>query len=427
MTPDDSTVDEAAPDAAAAPEAEAGAAETSDGAEDEAGEDDEKGRWRRALDLYLEGKLTESLELVDAILAANPETDLRPRLERLRRRAADRIETEPEEAAADATSGEDEGEADADADADADGDEVEGDASDVDEGDASDVDEGDASEGERSEADGATEVVDEAGVDEADAASATDADETQQAQTPSGRVLRVETPAPEGKLGKKQRVGGVRRVVRRPPGAPAPAAAKAPAAPAAKAAPAKLHPGAATKVGVEKVHAGVENVAKLVRGLETNLVRIAEAYQRVTQVSKRKEQAYDQLYEELRTYKDNFLLSAQKPLFRDILLLYDAVSRAQRRFADGEEQVSRDEAVKALQDIIDEILEVLYRRDIERIDEQPDRLDIDFQKPVRRIETDDPNEDKTVESVVRDGFRMDGALLRPQEVVVKRCLKEKGQ
>ena len=133
------------------------------------------------------------------------------------------------------------------------------------------------------------------------------------------------------------------------------------------------------------------------------------------------------LYEELRTYKDNFLLSAQKPLFRDILLLYDAVSRAQRRFADGEEQVSRDEAVKALQDIIDEILEVLYRRDIERIDEQPDRLDIDFQKPVRRIETDDPNEDKTVESVVRDGFRMDGALLRPQEVVVKRCLKEKGQ
>ncbi|MCA8922628.1 MAG: nucleotide exchange factor GrpE [Planctomycetes bacterium] len=440
MSPDDSTVDEAAPDAAAPAEADANEAE--------AGEEDEKARWRRALDFYLEGRLTESLALVDAILEANPESDLRPRLERLRRRAADRIETEPE--------GE-EPEEDAEADADAPEDVSEAEAEGGDEGssdedpssgddEASEVAEAPEEAAPTSEqaAEAATEVVEAApepaAATPAEASgAATKTEEDALSQTPSGRVVRVETPPPESKVAKKQaRAGGVRRVVRKP-AAPASgvtsgsgAAVKSTAAPgpaAVKAAtgPSKLHPNAATKIGVEKIHGSVENVAKLIRGLETNLVRIAEAYQRVTLVSKRKEQAYDQLYEELRTYKDNFLLSAQKPLFKDILLLYDGVRRAQKRFEDGEEQVSREDAIKAFQDILEEILEVLYRRDIERIEEQPERLEIDFQKPVRRIETDDPNEDKQVDQIVRDGFRMDGAILRPQEVVVKRCLKEKGQ
>jgi len=433
MTPDDSTVDEAAPDAAAPPEADADAADAGEGEEE-----DEKARWRRALDLYLEGKLSESLELVDAILEATPETDLRPRLERLRRRAADRIENEPEEAEESAEEADDEAEdeaSDSDEADEAPAEEAQAPA----EAEAPAADEEAPAEEEPTEeapaeeepAEEAPAAEEAAAGEEAASDATTKAEEAAQAKSPSGRVVRVETPPPDAKAKKQQaRAGGVRRVVRRP-GTPATkgpgTATKSGSGAVAKSGPAKLHPNAATKAGVEKLNGNVDNVAKLVRGLETNLVRIAEAYQRVTVVSKRKEQAYDQLYEELRTYKDNFLLGAQKPLFRDIILLYDGVTRAQKRFSEGDEQVSREDAVKALQDILEEILEMLYRRDIERIEEQPEKLDIDFQKPVRRIETDDPSEDKKVESIVRDGFRMDGAIFRPQEVVVKRCLKEKGQ
>ena len=156
------------------------------------------------------------------------------------------------------------------------------------------------------------------------------------------------------------------------------------------------------------------------------MVKIAEAYQKVTRDTKRKDQAYDQLYEELRQYKDNFLLSAQKPLFKDLILLFDGMARTIRTFEEGEgETVPRADAIESLKHLQDEILEVLYRRDIEQIEERPDKLDIDFQKPVRRIDTDNPDEDRMIDQVVREGFRLNGVLLRAQEVVVKRCIKER--
>ena len=169
----------------------------------------------------------------------------------------------------------------------------------------------------------------------------------------------------------------------------------------------------------------IETMSKAMRGVENHTLKVAEAYQRLSQSGKRKEQAYDQLYEELRTYKDNFLLQAQKPLFKDIILLFDGVRRTMRAFEEQEEAPSKEQVAESLQHLQDEILEVLYRRDIELIEDHPDVLDIDFQKPIRRIETDDPSEDRKVDQVLREGFRMNDVVLRPQEVVVKRCLKER--
>lgn len=161
------------------------------------------------------------------------------------------------------------------------------------------------------------------------------------------------------------------------------------------------------------------------RGVEAHTMKVAEAYQRVAKSSKRKEQAYDQLYEELRSYKDNFLLSAQKPLFKDLILLFDGVRRTMRSYQESEEAPTKEEIAQSLTHLQDEILEMLYRRDIEQIEDYPEVLDIDFQKPVQRIETDDPSEDRKIAQVVREGFRMNGLVLRPQEVVVKRCTKER--
>jgi molecular chaperone GrpE (heat shock protein) len=176
---------------------------------------------------------------------------------------------------------------------------------------------------------------------------------------------------------------------------------------------------------LDRIRVELESLGKVVGGVENHTMKVAEAYQRISRAHKRKEQAYDQLYEELRSYKDNFLLSAQKPLFKDIILLFDGVRRTARSIKEKEEAPTKEEILQALEHLQDEILEVLYRKDIELIEEHPDVLDIDFQKPVRRVETDDPAEDRKIEQVVREGFRMNDVVLRPQEVVVKRCLKER--
>ena len=41
------------------------------------------------------------------------------------------------------------------------------------------------------------------------------------------------------------------------------------------------------------------------------------------------------------------------------------------------------------------------------------------------LETDNPEEDRMIDQVVREGFRLNGVILRPQEVIVKRCTKER--
>ena len=270
---------------------------------------------------------------------------------------------------------------------------------------------------------------------EAEAEAATEA-ATEAPTTESGRVAsesgRVASESGRvGVEGDPRRPRGSRphQAQRRPAQRPAPAGA--PRGPgrrpqAAQARPPRGAPTAnALARDLEKLQDNVERMAKSLRGVESHTMKVAEAYQRVARSGKRKEQAYDQLYVELRQYKDNFLAQAQKPLFKDLILLFDGVRRTARSYQESEEPLTKEAVVKSLEHLSDEILEMLYRRDIEQIEDYPDVLDIDFQKPVQRIETDDPSEDRKIEQVVREGFRMNGLVLRPQEVVVKRCTKER--
>jgi len=172
---------------------------------------------------------------------------------------------------------------------------------------------------------------------------------------------------------------------------------------------------------LDKVTNELDRVNKSVGLVETHIVKVAEAYQKLARDQKRKDQAYDQLYEELRQYKANFLAESQRPLLKDVILVFDGIARSLAGFsASAEATVDRKAVVDALSHAKDELLEVLYRRDIELISERPSKLDVGFQKPVERVATDKPEEDRDIAQVLREGFRLNGVVLRPQEVVVKR-------
>ncbi|RMG11316.1 MAG: hypothetical protein D6731_15770, partial [Planctomycetota bacterium] len=73
-----------------------GRGEGSAAEEERAGPPDSAAAYKQALDCYLHGPLRRALEIVDEILAREPDTELKPRLERLRRRAQERLAKEPE-------------------------------------------------------------------------------------------------------------------------------------------------------------------------------------------------------------------------------------------------------------------------------------------------------------------------------------------
>lgn len=131
-----------------------------------------------------------------------------------------------------------------------------------------------------------------------------------------------------------------------------------------------------------------------------------------------KEKAFDSLYAELKQYKDDFIFQSQKSLLLDLLLFYDSMNWFQESLVN--QQASPEVIADSFQYLIDEFLEVLYRRDVLPVD-QADTFDRQVHKAVKVENTDDPARDYTVAQVLKRGFNRGDRSLRPEEVVIYRA------
>lgn len=127
--------------------------------------------------------------------------------------------------------------------------------------------------------------------------------------------------------------------------------------------------------------------------------------------------AFEKLYEELRQYKEDFIFQAEKPLLLDLLLLYDSMVWFQERMSSGE--LSPDVASDNFQYLIDELVEVLYRRDVTPAS-TGERFDRTVHKAVSVVPTETEADDQKITRVVKRGFVRGERVLRPEEVVVAR-------
>ncbi len=129
------------------------------------------------------------------------------------------------------------------------------------------------------------------------------------------------------------------------------------------------------------------------------------------------QQAFDQLYKELKQYKDDFLFQAEKPFLLDLLLFYDSLQWFGTSLQKGE----MDPTViqESYQYLVDEFLELLYRRDVIPAD-PVEKFDRRVHKAVRLVPAATPAEDWKIDSVLKRGFLRGDRVLRPEEVTVAR-------
>lgn len=137
-----------------------------------------------------------------------------------------------------------------------------------------------------------------------------------------------------------------------------------------------------------------------------------------------KEKTIDKINEELKTYKDNFFFQLQKPIFIELIMLYDSLERTLNSM-ETTEDLSKEQITEWLQALKDELLEILYRRDIMPFDEHPDVLDYKLHKTVKTVPTSEESENNKVEKVIKAGFRWNDKVLRPEEVIIKKHIKSK--
>lgn len=127
--------------------------------------------------------------------------------------------------------------------------------------------------------------------------------------------------------------------------------------------------------------------------------------------------AFDTLYDELRQYKEDFMFQAEKPFLLDLLLFYDSLNWFHQSLQKRE--MSPDVVSDSFQYLLDEFLELLYRRDVVPA-EGAEKFDRKLHKAVRVVPAANAADDWKIESVLKRGFVRADRQLRAEEVAVFR-------
>ena len=124
--------------------------------------------------------------------------------------------------------------------------------------------------------------------------------------------------------------------------------------------------------------------------------------------------AFDTLYQELQQYKTDFLFQFEKGFLIDLLSFYDSLIWYQNMLEAG-----TADSKESFTYLIEEFFEVLRRRDVlptpttESLDRKKHRV-------IQIENTDDPQQDKMVASVIRRGFMRGERVLREEEIALFR-------
>ena len=146
----------------------------------------------------------------------------------------------------------------------------------------------------------------------------------------------------------------------------------------------------------------------------TALHELIEARMRQDDIQQK---AFDQLYEELRQYKDDFVFQQEKPFLLDLLLFYDSLNWFQQSLA--RKEMSADVITDSFQYLLDEFLELLYRRDVTPC-ESVEKFDRKMHKAVRVVPASAAADDWKVQAVLKRGFTRGDKQLRAEEVAIAR-------
>ena len=130
------------------------------------------------------------------------------------------------------------------------------------------------------------------------------------------------------------------------------------------------------------------------------------------------QQAFDALYEELKLYRENFLEAAEKPLLLDLLLFYDSMNwfRSAMDKEDSSEVVIQD----SFQYLMDEFLEILYRRDVVPMEART-QFDRSRQRAIKAQPTPEHDKHEQIARVLKRGFLRGEKVLRLEDVEIYRA------
>jgi molecular chaperone GrpE len=172
-------------------------------------------------------------------------------------------------------------------------------------------------------------------------------------------------------------------------------------------------------------NSGVDRVDLLsaaVQRISTQLKDLTDVFNARLLYDRAKEEAFERLYSDLDQLKKNAAQDNIKPLLLDLILLYDRMDHAHREAA-STDGADGSIVIRIVKSFIDELLEVLYRRDVGLIEVLSPAFDPSQQRAIGVEIVEDPAQNQRVATIVRRGFWLGSRILRPEDVIVRRYVK----
>ena len=141
---------------------------------------------------------------------------------------------------------------------------------------------------------------------------------------------------------------------------------------------------------------------------------------------------FDALHEELKSYKDSFLLeTVQKPIIRDLITFYDHLIEIHRQMRETVTEAAKSDGqspvlnrLKTMEMNIEHncefIVEVLARLEVTILPIGTGKLDKHKQRAVAVEIAEDPDEDLNVARTIKRGFMWKERVVRAEEVVLRK-------
>jgi molecular chaperone GrpE len=158
-------------------------------------------------------------------------------------------------------------------------------------------------------------------------------------------------------------------------------------------------------------------VTEQLKALKESLEEVRKVLTDRGEAEATQQKSFDLLYEEMRQYKEDFIFQAEKSLLLDLLLFYDSLNWFRESLV--KQQMSPEVIVDSFQYLMDEFLEVLYRRDVMPM-EGSERFDRRTQKAIKTIPTTSEEQHQVVAQVLKRGFMRGDRILRSEEVFIYR-------
>ena len=168
--------------------------------------------------------------------------------------------------------------------------------------------------------------------------------------------------------------------------------------------------------------AGLATVVLMLRGQAEALDKLEKLVISSVTSDRAKDGDIRALRDEFKRFGDEFIAQSQKEIFIDLIVLYDNVKQAINQLNTAY-NLSAEEFMKAannVNNLEEELLEILNRRDVVPFDGNAPVLDRRLHRAVKIIPTTIESENNKIARIVKIGFRWRDKVLRPEEVEIKR-------